>query len=95
MNKIISFIGVVVISALCLQVLIGCASDEKFDPEYGNSVRSMITLQTTSTSKSSYGLDGEKAILSLKKYETDVAEPKGIKKITISETAGMATSVGQ
>ena len=94
MRKIFRLSGSIIACFFGFQNLTGCANDEKFDPEYGYAVHNMITVQTSSPGKSSFGMDGEKALLTLKKYETDVSDPKSVKTITISQTASEAGSIG-
>jgi hypothetical protein len=63
-------------ATLILLLLAGCANEAQVaDNDFGNSVRHMIALQTANPGKSAYGLDGQKATLTLERYRTDVANP--------------------
>ncbi len=66
---------------LALLFLTGCASEgERADNSFGNSVRTMIALQTANPGRSAYGLDGQKAALTLERYRKDVANPSEVDK---------------
>jgi hypothetical protein len=66
-------------ATLVLLVLTGCASEtEVADNDFGNSVRHMIALQTAHPERSAYGLDGQKAALTLDRYRKDVANPADV-----------------
>ena len=75
-----SEISQVGLSAAALSLLLsGCAQDNAVVGEpFGNSVRHMIASQTANPGRSAYGLDGQKAALTLDKYRKDVANPKEV-----------------
>jgi hypothetical protein len=67
--------------ALLLASLVaGCATEEDVtqDPDFGTSVRHMITLQTRGAEAAGTGLDGVKADAALHAYRGDVAKPKEV-----------------
>jgi hypothetical protein len=54
--------------------LVACATDTEPDNlRFGESVRHMISLQTTDPNSGARGLDGVKAEQAFRAYETDVA----------------------
>ena len=73
-------------NALCLLLSSGCAAffvsgcssfDEHLNtPDFGDSVRHTIMLQTDNAAAGGNGLDGVKAQRALAAYRADVAEPK-------------------
>ncbi len=70
-----------------LLLLTACASEnDRTDAHFGDSVRRMIALQTANPGRSAYGLDGQKAALTLERYRTDVANPHEV------DTTALGTS---
>ena len=65
-------------------LLASCASDPTADNiRFGESVRHMITLQTTDPQGEAPGLDGEKAENVLRAYRGDVAKPETVERQVI------------
>lgn len=62
----------------CSVVLLGCATEPDItqDPDFGQSVRHMIALQTADPWTGGTGLDGEKATATLRAYREQVAKPQ-------------------
>jgi len=69
----------------------GCASDNlnHADQNYGNSVRSMIALQTAQPARGATGLDGEKAAKALEAYRKDVAKPEEVDQEQLTAVTGV------
>ncbi|SDX44513.1 hypothetical protein [Thiocapsa roseopersicina] len=59
-------------------LMLGCATEPDItqDPDFGQSVRHMIALQTADPWSGGTGLDGEKATATLRVYREQVAEPQ-------------------
>jgi hypothetical protein len=59
-------------------LLLGCATEPDItqDPDFGQSVRNMIALQTADPWSGGTGLDGEKATATLRAYREQVATPQ-------------------
>jgi hypothetical protein len=56
-----------------------CATNQDWDnPRFGESVRHTIALQTTDPNVGARGLDGEKAELVYRNYQTSVGSPKSV-----------------
>lgn len=78
-----------------LLLLSGCAQDNAVvEQDYGIAVRHMIAVQTANPGSSAYGLDGQKAALTLDKYRRDVANPKDVDKEGLTGSAGVSASGG-
>jgi hypothetical protein len=62
----------------CSTLLLGCATEPDItqDPDFGQSVRHMIALQTADPWSGGTGLDGEKATATLRVYREQVANPQ-------------------
>ncbi len=69
-------------------VLGGCANDNLTDPDFGNSVRAMIALQTAHPGRGTSGLDGEKAAKTLEEYRKDVAKPQKVDQEQLTAVTG-------
>jgi hypothetical protein len=69
-------------SLACGLVLSGCATEPDItqDPDFGNSVRHMIALQTADPWSGGTGLDGVKALNTLSTYRKHVGEPKRVER---------------
>jgi hypothetical protein len=67
-------------SLACGLVLSGCATEPDItqDPDFGNSVRHMIALQTADPGSGGTGLDGEKARNTLRTYREHIGDPKRV-----------------
>jgi hypothetical protein len=59
-------------------ILIGACATEPDNTRFGESVRHMISLQTTDPNANASGIDGPKASAALRAYRTDVAKPKTV-----------------
>ena len=67
-----------------LLLLTACATDPEPDNiRFGESVRHMIALQTTSPNAGARGLDGEKAEAALRAYREDVGSLKSVEKAKV------------
>ncbi len=62
----------------CGFLLLGCATEPDItqDPDFGQSVRHMIALQTADPWSGGTGLDGAKATATLRVYREQVADPQ-------------------
>jgi len=69
-------------SLACGLVLSGCATEPDItqDPDFGNSVRHMIALQTADPGSGGTGLDGVMARNIMQKYREHVGEPKRVER---------------
>lgn len=74
----------------CGPLLFGCATepDVTQDPDFGQSVRQMIAIQTGDPWAGGTGLDGEKAAAVLRSYRKQVADPKKVEQDLIEINLG-------
>ena len=77
-NKPLSIPEQICLSMMIVLFLSGCSGNETMDHEFGESVRSVIAMQTANPRSRDIGMDGTKAGLALQKYQRDVGDPKKI-----------------
>lgn len=79
-----------------LLLLSGCAQDNAVvEQDFGSAVRHMIAVQTANPGSSAYGLDGQKAALTLDKYRKDVANPKEVDTEELTGSTGAVSTVSR
>ncbi len=66
------------VALACSLLVLGCATEPDItqDPDFGQSVRHMIALQTADPWSGGTGLDGAKAAATLRVYREQVADPQ-------------------
>ena len=74
----------------CGPLLHGCVTEPDItdDPDFGQSVRQMIAIQTGDPWAGGTGLDGQKAAAALKTYREQVADPEKIQQDMIEINLG-------